>query len=200
MLKDKKSMSNADRNEVLRRVLEQLENHRSGEKAHAERVAVYAVATAHRMGMKGEDLATMREAALLHDVGKLTIDAGLLQKPAFDQEDRAAAQLHTILFVKAMPGPEWLERSGPMIRGHHERWDGSGYPDGLVAEEIPLGARIIAVAEAFDTALSGAGWATPVDEEVLLESIRKGAGKQFDPEVVKAFLEIQPLVQPVQLA
>ena len=186
-----------DRNSVLKKVLEKLDAHRPGEKAHAERVSVYAVATGNRMGLKGSQLLDLKEAAMLHDVGKLTIDAAILKKPAFDQEDLAAAQLHTILFVKAMPGPEWLERCGPMIRGHHERWDGTGYPDGLVGEEIPLGARIIAVAEAFDTALSGAGWAIPVSEEELIVKIRQGDGKQFDPDVVKAFLDIQPLIQPI---
>lgn len=190
-------MKNLDRNDTLRKVLGQLERHRPGERAHADRVAVYAVATGFRLGLRGEDLEILRESALLHDVGKLTIDANLLKKESFDQEDRAAAQLHTILFVKAMPAPEWLERCGPMIRGHHERWDGGGYPDGLHGEEIPLGARIIAVAEAFDTALSGAGWATPVEEQILIDRLRKEAGTAFDPEVVRAFLDVQPLIQPI---
>lgn len=197
MLAEEPSMKALERNDILRRVLAKLDAHRPGEKAHAERVAVYAVATGARMGLRGTQLVALKEAALLHDVGKLTIDGGLLQKTSFDQEDRAAAQLHTILFVKAMPGADWLERCGPMIRGHHERWDGDGYPDGLHGEEIPLGARIIAVAEAFDTALSGAGWATPVAESELVQRIRGEAGKQFDPDVVRAFLDVQPLIQPL---
>lgn len=84
-----------------------------------------------------------------------------------------------------------------MIRHHHERFDGTGYPDGLHGDEIPLGARIIAVAEIFDTLHTGAGWARAMSEEDALHAIKDGRGTAFDPEVVKAFLDTQALIQPV---
>jgi response regulator RpfG family c-di-GMP phosphodiesterase len=92
---------------------------------------------------------------------------------------------------------EWLRAALPMIRHHHERWDGQGYPNGLAGESIPLGARIIAVAESFDVLTFGAPWRQRVSEAEALLEIQSGAGSQFDPAVVAAFLEVQPLVQPV---
>jgi response regulator RpfG family c-di-GMP phosphodiesterase len=194
---DSTLMLAAERNNVLRSVLNQLDKFRPGERAHAERAAVYSVAIGQRLGMRNDDLVVLMEAATLHDIGKLAIESTLFAKPVFDDDDHFAAQLHTILFVKVMPGPDWLERCGPLIRGHHERWDGGGYPDGLAGSEIPFGARIIAVAEAFDTMHTGAGWREPQPEEKVLAHIAAGSGVLFDPEVVAAFLEVQPLIQPL---
>jgi len=186
-----------ERNNILRDVLTRLDRFRVGERAHAERVAVYAVATGQRLGVLDEELVTLMQAATLHDIGKLAIESSLFTKPVFDKEDHFAAQLHTILFVKVMPVPEWLETCGPLIRHHHERWDGGGYPDGLQGAEIPLGARIIGVAEAFDTLHSGAGWSPPIAEHAVLDQIMAESGTAFDPNVLSAFREIQPLIQPL---
>lgn len=109
MLVERPKSEFQQRNDALRGVLSKLDAHRPGEAAHANRVATYAVAIGFRMGLAGEALLALKEAALLHDVGKLTIDGALLRKSdAFDHEDRAAAQLHTILFVKRFPGQSGL--------------------------------------------------------------------------------------------
>ncbi len=174
-----------------------LDSHHPGEEAHAQRVAVYAVAIGQRMGLGAEELVTLKEAALLHDLGKLSVDPALLsKKDAFTNEDLHAIQMHSILFSQA-PRPAFLDACGPMVRHHHERWDGHGYPDGLHGEEIPLGARVLAVAESFDAIYHGVGWRTPLDEDQSISEIRNGSGTQFDPAVVEAFLEVQPLIQPL---
>lgn len=186
-----------ERNASARSLLRVLDAHHPGEEAHAQRVAVYAVAIGQRLGLEPSDLLTLKEAALLHDVGKLSVDPELLaKKGAYTAEETASVQLHSILFSQSRRHP-FMEACGPMVRHHHERWDGEGYPDGLHGDEIPLGARILAVAESFDVAANGAGWRKPLDEPAALAEIKKGAGSQFDPAVVQAFLDVQPLIQPL---
>jgi HD-GYP domain-containing protein (c-di-GMP phosphodiesterase class II) len=99
--------------------------------------------------------------------------------------------------IESLP---WLEPALPMIVHHHERWDGRGYPDGLRGKEIPLGARIIAVAETYDVLTSPSCWKQWMQDFDALEEIRRCRGTQFDPEVVDAFEQIAPLVQPVLAA
>jgi len=197
MLMDKAPESQQERNRSARGFLRTLDCHHPGEEAHGQRVAVYAVAIGQRMGLGAEELLTLKEAALLHDLGKLSVDPALLSKTdAFTNEDIHAIQMHSILFSQSAR-PAFLDACAPMIRHHHERWDGQGYPDCLHGEEIPLGARILAVAESFDAASHGMGWRKPLDEAEAIDEIRKSAGMQFDPDVVQAFLDVQPLIQPL---
>ena len=93
---------------------------------------------------------------------------------------------------------DWLSESVEMIRHHHERWDGQGYPAGLMGTLIPLGSRVIAVAEAFDTMVHGP-WGMKRDEHEALLELEAQAGAQFDPAVVEAFEAVQPIIQPVSL-
>ena len=197
MLMDKAPVSRQERNKSARAYLRLLDGHHPGEEAHAQRVAVYAVAIGHHLGMDADELVTLKEAALLHDLGKLSVDPSLLsKKDAFTNEDLHAVQMHSILFSQTQR-PAFLEPCAPMIRHHHERWDGHGYPDGLHGDEIPLGARILAVAESFDAICHGVGWRKPVHEEDAVLEIKKASGTQFDPDVIEAFLAIQTLIQPL---
>lgn len=186
-----------ERNDALRSLLRLIEAHHPGEEAHAQRVAVYAVAIGHKMNLEEKDLMTLKEAALLHDVGKLGVDKGLLGKEAeYTEEDRIAVRMHSMLFSRA-PIPSFLEPCGLIVRHHHERWDGQGYPDRLEGDQIPLGSRIIAVAESFDAMAHGAGWRQRLEEDKAVAEIESESGGQFDPAVVSAFLSIQPLIQPL---
>jgi HD-GYP domain-containing protein (c-di-GMP phosphodiesterase class II) len=188
-----------ERNDIVRSLLKALDLHGPGERGHAERVAVYAVATGHELGLRDEDLVDLRYAATLHDVGKVKVDARLVNKLGkLEDQEIEAMRLHAELSLDLLEEFDWLQPCLPMIIHHHERWDGTGYPTGLAANLIPLGARIIAVAEAFDVLTTDAGWNEPRDDEAAINELRACTRTQFDPEVVQAFLKIQPVVQPVE--
>jgi HD-GYP domain-containing protein (c-di-GMP phosphodiesterase class II) len=182
---------------VIRSLLGRLDRHSPSERGHAERVAVYTVATGNALGLDDDLLLNLRYAALLHDVGKISVDAHLLQKMGkLTEEEMDALRLHALIAASVIEAFDWLEPCLPDIRHHHERWDGQGYPDGLVGPDIPLGARIIGLAEAFDVIFTGLHGSPRSDETALAEIVRC-SGTQFDPRVVEAFLTVQPLIQPV---
>ncbi len=186
-------------NDTVRAFLRALDLHAPGEASHAERVAVLAVATAHQLGWRGEDLVHIRRAAALHDVGKIAVSRDLLEKKGgLTQMEIDELKLHAMMAVRVVESLAWLEPAVPMIRHHHERWDGSGYPDGLKGDAIPEGARIIAVAEAFDALTWPSAFREPVSTEEAMKELRDCAGAQFDPNVVEAFAAVQPLIQPLE--
>lgn len=175
-----------------RGLVAQLEAHTPGQAGHAERVAVYSVATGDRLGLPEEDLMDLRLAAMLHDIGKLTLPVSLLSKTdPLSGEEIQILRSH-VLLAREIFGVEL-----GAIRHHHERWDGSGYPDGLVGVQIPLSARILAVAEVYDSLVQDCDWRDAWDEDEARAEIERGAGTCFDPEVVRAFLEVERLIQPV---
>lgn len=193
-------MSLEERNNVVRSLLVNLDSHSPGERNHAERVAVYAVATASEMGVEGDDLLTLRYAASLHDMGKVRVDAALLGKLGhLSDREIGMLRLHAELAMSILDEFDFLRPALPLIRHHHERWDGQGYPDGLIGEEIPLGSRLILIAEAFDTLTFPPAWAKQMTEHEAIAEIRSHVGTQFDPKAVDAFFRIQPLIQPVGL-
>jgi HD-GYP domain-containing protein (c-di-GMP phosphodiesterase class II) len=187
-----------DHNDKIRELLTQLEDHAAGERGHANRVSVFSVAVGERLGMEFEELVRLRQAASLHDIGKIYVESDILKKPGtLTDSDLAAVRLHAGKGRTVIESLTWLAPAIPMITHHHERWDGAGYPDGLAGENIPLGARIIAVAEAFDTLTGDLKWRTSIEESNAIDVIRRGAGSQFDPRIVETFLEVQPLIQPI---
>jgi response regulator RpfG family c-di-GMP phosphodiesterase len=159
------------------------------EQGHAERVAVYATATAFGLGIQGEALREIRIAAELHDIGKLALYRA--RREVAVTEWRA----HPVL------GAELVPDLGPKIREaiwhHHERWDGSGYPGGLKGDTIPIGAQVIGLAEWFDVALHGAPFAAARPLESVREELRAKADIWFAGEVVEALLAVQRVIQPV---
>lgn len=186
-------------NDMIRAFLHALDLHTSGERSHAMRVAVLATATGHELGLAGDDLLHLRWAAELHDVGKIGIDSALLKRsgPLSDDEMRSL-RLHSLLAERVLESMDWLGPAITLIRHHHERWDGRGYPDGLEGTAIPLGSRIIAVAEAFDAMTAGHATRERWTEEEACRELRACSGSQFDPTVVAAFCRIQPLVLPIE--
>ena len=191
-------VTSAEKNDTVRQLLKVLDLHGPGERAHAERVAVFSVATAYELGMREAELTDLRYAATLHDVGKVKVDASLVNKLGrLDDEEIEAMKLHAELSLELLEEFDWLLPALPMIIHHHERWDGKGYPTGLAANLIPLGSRIIAVAETFDVLTANTGWNRPRTESEAIEELRRCSGTQFDREVVEAFVKVQPLIQPV---
>jgi len=107
---------------------------------------------------------------------------------------------HTLIGERIVAGAESLSPAAPLVRSSHERWDGGGYPDGLAAAEIPLGARIIAVCDAFDAMIAERSYSPPMAVEQALEELRRCAGSQFDPVVVEAFVAVARLRAAAELA
>ncbi len=188
----------ASQNDAIRALVRALDMHGPGEADHADRVATYAVATGERMGLSDDQLLKLRRGAVLHDVGKIAIDSHLLSKLGeLTDEDLAALKMHAAMCETVLGDLPWLDDVVPMIRHHHERWDGAGYPDGLSGEAIPLGARIIGVAETYDHLAFGSSYKEPIGSDLAIQVLVDEAGKQFDPDVVSAFLQIEPLIQPL---
>lgn len=186
------------RNDTVRSLVRALERHGPGEGAHADRVAVYATATGHELGLGLDDLIELRWAAALHDVGKISVDPELLKKLGkLTESELSQLRSHAELAMRVIEEFDWLKPVVPMVRHHHERFDGTGYPDGLAGDAIPLGARIIAVAETFDVLTQHTPWRDPLSCADALEELQRCADDQFDPQVVGAFLKVQPLIQPI---
>jgi len=169
---------------------------------HAARVATLSVAIAREMGWDEASLEALEEAALLHDVGKIGVPDALLLKPTrLTDEERTVVSAHAALGAEIV-SDVLSEEQVAWVRSHHERWDGTGYPDGLAEEAIPEGARIIAVADAWDAMTSVRTYGRAQGDHVALDEIIRNAGGQFAPDAVRAFLRIHaigevPQVPPV---
>jgi HD-GYP domain-containing protein (c-di-GMP phosphodiesterase class II) len=179
----------AAQNDAIRTLLARLDEHAPGERAHAERVAVYAVAMADELEMSEQDLLIIRWAAQLHDIGKFDLPASLLAAGPISDTDWRLIKTHPKRAEKYLTELAFLTPAIPMIVAHHERNDGSGYPKCL-AGDIPVGAQIIGIAEAFDAMVS---WGGKSEEEALAEL---SAGP-FDSNLVQALTKVQPLIQPL---
>ena len=160
-------------------------------KGHSERVTRYAMEMAKEMGLSDHSLKVIRYAGLLHDIGKIGISDSILHKRLkLTDEDWEAIRNHP-LFGDSILGPlKFLQEAQAIVLRHHERWDGSGYPGHLKSNEIPLEARIIAVADAYDAMTSDRPYRQAMDHQTAKGEVEKAAGRQFDPVVVEAFLSV----------
>ena len=155
---------------------------------HGSRVSEFAQHTARVHGLKPGFIERIGLAGLLHDIGRLGIPEVILSKPGIlSAEEQRIVRAHPELSVKFLEDVEYLSDVFPAIRNHHERYDGEGYPDGLEGEDIPLGARLLAVADSFDAMTSARAFRGPVSDEEALDELRKLSGRQFDPILVEAF-------------
>ena len=177
--------------EFLEVLAETIEINDSGMRGHARRVAFYAAMLADRLHFSVEDQEHVRLAAFLHDLGKVGLPTDLMLRPAgLSAAERAIVEQHPATGARLLE-PLGLPRAIPMaVRHHHERWDGSGYPDGLAGEEIPLISRVIAVADTFDAMSSPRPYRDALPRSVVVDGLERFSGSQFDPLIAKEFLMI----------
>jgi two-component system, cell cycle response regulator len=158
---------------------------------HITGVTELADAVARRLDIDGEDLVRVRDAAVLHDIGKIAIPDTIINKPApLNDDEMALMRRHTLIGERIIASAPALRRAAPLVRSSHEAFNGSGYPDGLAGDAIPLGARVIAICDAFDAMISERPYSSPKTTDEALAELRRCAGTQFDPTVVTAFEQV----------
>jgi HD-GYP domain-containing protein (c-di-GMP phosphodiesterase class II) len=158
-------------------------------RGHSERVSSYSMAIARHLGLSQEEVFRVRIASILHDVGKLGIREGILNKPGgLTEEEFAVMRQHPGIGAQIMAPIRMLKDIIPGIRNHHETWDGGGYPDRLRGEEIPMVARIIGVADTFDAMTTTRPYQQAMELDFVLEKMREMSGSRFDSKVVDALL------------
>jgi HD-GYP domain-containing protein (c-di-GMP phosphodiesterase class II) len=159
-------------------------------RGHSARVTLIAEGLARKLGWRGERLEALRLGGSLHDVGKIAVDASLLCKPGpLTEEELAEIRTHPIEGARLIEAVPDFRAALPYVRHHHERWDGGGYPDGLGGEDIPVEARLLGVADAFDAMTSDRSYRPALSVEQALTELERCAGSQFDPELTELFVE-----------
>lgn len=181
---------------ALIRALEAKDYHTRG---HSERVSRYSVEIGKRMGLRDEQLELLQYVGILHDIGKIGIRDAVLKKPGiFTSNEYGEMQKHPTIGADIIKEIKILGQSASWVRYHHERYDGTGFPEGLKGEEIPLGARIISVADAYDAITSERPYKAALSSGEARNEILSSSGSQFDPSVVEAFFEYLDAVKGTQ--
>lgn len=160
-------------------------------RGHSRHVTEYAIAIADKMGLSDSEKKHIEYAGYLHDIGKVGISDTILHKPGkLDEEEWKVIKKHPVMALDILAPLKFLPEEKVMIRHHHERYDGGGYPDGLKGEEIPFGSRILSVADSFDAMNSKRPYRPPLPKEKIISEFKESRGIQFDPKVVDIFLDI----------
>jgi putative nucleotidyltransferase with HDIG domain len=178
--------------EMMLSLVAAVEAHDRSTRGHAERVRVYTELIADRLNLHADDRDRLRWAALLHDVGKLEVPMSVLNKPGpLDPRELEVVRRHSEDGARlTRPMHAWLGEWAPAIEEHHERWDGRGYPHGTSGSDVSLGARIIAVADVYETMTAARPYHKPKTSAEARKELVRCSGTQFDPAVVGAFLQI----------
>ena len=160
-------------------------------RGHSTRVTALAEAVARRLGWGEERLASLRIGGRLHDIGKLAVADDVLQKEGrLDDAELAQIREHPKIGAKILLRIATLRDAIPYVLYHHERWDGNGYPFGKAREEIPVEARVLAIADAFDAMTSDRPYRPALTRDQALAEVERCAGTQFDPRIARVFLEL----------
>ena len=175
---------------IARTLVEAMEAKDPSIKEHLRSVSSLSLRIGREMSLSGDQMEALANGALLHDVGKIGIPDSILQKTVrLTEEEYTVIKQHPTLGVGILAPVEEMEPALPVVKHHHERYDGRGYPDGLEGEDIPLIARIVSVADAFDSMIRARPYGYGVSQEAALEEIRENSGTQFDPRIVSVLLE-----------
>ena len=160
-------------------------------RGHSERVGAWSRRIAIALGLSPEDVETIAQAGLLHDIGKIGVPEPILRKPgALDEREWALMRRHPVIGAQIVAPFECLAGASIVIRHHHERHDGSGYPDGLAGEAIPLGSRIVAVADVYDALTSDRPYRRALSRREALDHLADEAGRLLDARVVEVGLRL----------
>jgi putative two-component system response regulator len=158
---------------------------------HCERLSALAMVLARRLGLDRREVETVRLGAILHDIGKIGIPDRVLLKPGpFTEEELDVMRTHPLIGDRLLEPLDLLDNARPIVRHHHERWDGTGYPDRLASTDIPLLARLVAVADAIEAMSGKRPYRQPFSREEVELELEAGSGKQWDPELVDLALEV----------
>ena len=179
--------------DTLRRLALAAEYRDDNTHEHTQRVGELAARLARHLGHEDRTVWLIREVAPLHDLGKIAIPDTVLLKPGrLTREEFEVVKTHAVLGARVLAGGEsdLLRAAERTVRSHHERWDGTGYPDGLAGTDIPLEGRLVHVADVFDVLVHERPYKESWTVEAAADEIRRGAGAQFDPDVVRAFEEL----------
>jgi response regulator RpfG family c-di-GMP phosphodiesterase len=177
--------------ELLEVLAETIESKDRFMRGHARRVAFFAGLMAQRLCLSAEEHERVRIAAFLHDLGKVGVPTELLLRPdGLDSTERAMVEMHPAIGARLIQPLDLPTTITSAIRHHHEWWDGSGYPDGLRGEEIPLAARIIGVADAVDAMSSDRPYRKALGRDLVIDGLRRFSAVQFDPNIAKEFLTV----------
>ncbi|RZA19377.1 MAG: two-component system response regulator [Lysobacteraceae bacterium] len=186
--------------ETLSRLARAIELRDTGTSAYLERMAHVAGLVAEGLGLSEEQVRTIELAAPLHDIGKIAIPDSLLMKPGpLDDDERKRMQLHPGIGHELLHGSQnrFIQVGAKIARHHHERYDGTGYPDGLAGEDIPIEARVVTVADIFDALLSKRPYKRAWSIEEALEFIQGQSGKMLDPDCVRALMANLPRLHEI---
>ncbi|HZP81235.1 MAG TPA: HD domain-containing phosphohydrolase [Chthonomonadaceae bacterium] len=176
---------------ILDALLSALNTRDTETQGHSERVTAYTMEMADLMGLSSEQIYHIERGALLHDIGKIGIPDRILLKPGrLTRAEWIEMRKHPVIGYQMCARIEMLKRASQIVLHHHEAWDGTGYPDGLTGEAIPLGARIFAIADTLDAITSDRPYRAAMPFRAAREEIIKYSGRQFDPEIVQVFLSV----------
>jgi HD-GYP domain-containing protein (c-di-GMP phosphodiesterase class II) len=174
---------------------------------HSTRVTAFAEALARLLGWRRSELEALRLGGSLHDVGKIAVDAGILRKPGpLTEAELAHIRIHPVAGARLIDGVADLLPALPYVLHHHERWDGRGYPHRLEGDSIPLEARVLGVADAFDAMTSARPYRPALSVVQALDELERCSGSQFDPSLTRVFVEswecgeIAPAERPIGVA
>ena len=167
---------------------------------HLQRVRTYAVEIAKEIGLSADEIEALRAAALLHDIGKLAVPEHIINKPGkLTPEEFEKMKVHPIVGAEILDRVAFPYPVAPIVRAHHERWDGSGYPAGLIGEEIPIGARILAAVDCLDALASDRQYRSAIPLDRAMETVKERSGKWFDPKVVsvleRRYVDLERIAQ-----
>jgi putative nucleotidyltransferase with HDIG domain len=163
---------------------------------HTQRVTAYAMMLAEELKLSPEEQRLLQIGTPLHDIGKIGISDAILGKPGkLTASEFEQMKLHTLKGAKILEAIPDLANLIPIVRSHHERWDGAGYPDGLAKEQIPLLARIVAVVDAFDAMTSRRPYRSALGVDQAFTELAAHAGSHFDPACVDAFIRLRPRIE-----
>lgn len=189
MYRQKLSESNSNKNKTLKIIMQSVFDKNEREEIHAKRVSELSVAIGKQLGLSEEDIKELKTLGLMHDIGKITIADEILNNPnALNDFSWEEIKRHTETGYRILSSVNEFAQLAEYVLAHHERWDGQGYPKGLKNIEIPLPARIISIADAYEAMTSERPFRQAFNEDFAIMEIKNNAGKQFDPEICKIFL------------